>query len=141
MPSDSLYYKDLAHKIPLGHLFRAFLACALDHKSLANAMTEKTLKTLLEEGQLLSQLSTLAAHRQSESSLLLAALPSDIRANVTHAGLSGENKVTLTTNVAAWASRIRYMEPEIVERLKAAGFAVSSVRVRVVPPPDSSADR
>lgn len=87
---------------------------------------------------------TLSILRQQldERELLLsrvrAVLPARLVDEVVSAGMT-ERVLTLGTTRASWASRLRYVAPEIARKLgEEHGLRIERIRIRVIRPPGAS---
>lgn len=70
--------------------------------------------------------------RQATLNQLKTLLPPHIAAKIATAGLDG-GRLSIGVASAAWASRLRYMAPELRQSLgQALGIRIDSVRIRVV---------
>ena len=70
--------------------------------------------------------------RRATLDQLKSFLPANIAARIATAGLEG-GRLSIGVASAAWASRLRYMAPELRASLgKALGVKIDSVRIRVV---------
>lgn len=96
-------------------------------------MTEKTLKDLLAGGPTaLAGLASAAADRERQDQVLKASLPERIRGLVLTVAPQDEIVIVKASN-AERASRLRFLEPEILKALADAGFHFTEMRVRVSP--------
>lgn len=93
----------------------------------------RLLKDLLA-GNDLSRLVERAREAGALDARVRALLPDELAAHVTGAVLNGDTVVVLADS-AAWATRIRFMAPELVARLAPRyDGGVARVRVKVRPP-------
>jgi hypothetical protein len=83
------------------------------------------------EGALRRLKSALAA-QESLLARARAALPGEIAPHCVGATLDGP-ALRLLADSAGWATRLRYLGPDLIRRLRAEGIAVASVEVRVLP--------
>ena len=96
-------------------------------------MTEKRLdKLLVDPGSALADLARSAADACSLTNQARAALEPGLRPRLTAAALH-DGELTLSAASSAWASRLRYAAPEIVDALRANGHRIVGVKIRVAP--------
>lgn len=96
-------------------------------------MAEKTLKDLLADGPTaLAGLVSKAADLERQDQVLKAILPARIQPLVAHIATS-DNLVILHAVNAERASRLRFLEPEILAAFDAGGFQYSDLKVQIRP--------
>lgn len=62
---------------------------------------------------------------------LAAALPEDLRGGLVAASISADGQLVLYGRSPAWAARLRYEAPAMLEAARGAGHKADGVRVRV----------
>jgi len=79
----------------------------------------------------LTELERRVRERQATLDQLKAVLPADLAGKIATAGLDG-GRLSIGVTSAAWASRLRYMAPELRRSLgEALGVKIDSVKIRV----------
>ncbi len=95
-------------------------------------MTEKKLADVLGVGiNRLTELASAADARIEEAATLKAALPEDIRDQITSIRDRSDGTLDLRVASGAWCAKIRFREPDILTELRQAGHPYDRIRVRV----------
>lgn len=95
-------------------------------------MSEKKLADVLGVGiNRLTELASAADEQTARAAALKAALPDDIRDQITGIRDKGEGILDLRVASGAWCSKIRFREPDLIIELSQAGFSYDRIRVRV----------
>ena len=96
-------------------------------------MSEKRLDEILGASQQLAGLAGEARRQSAKSTSLIAILPSDYQPHVHTAGIEADGTLTLGCVSAAWASRLRFAEKDLIRRYGQAGVPVARIAARVRP--------
>jgi hypothetical protein len=89
------------------------------------------MKTLLKSSAVLQQIGKRLEEHESLLERVRQQLPSDLASHCRAAVPDGD-RLTLYVDSPAWASRLRYLVPELESRLRSGRRAVRQVRVRVL---------
>ncbi len=102
----------------------------------------RSLSDLLSRtGNKLTALKTRSRQRAEVLAQVRAALPARLAEAVVSAGID-QGRLTIGVVGGAWASRLRYLTESVRTRVGGAtGVAIQSVKVRVVPPPPTAAQK
>ena len=107
---------------------------SLKQENLINPQKPRLLKDLLA-GRGLTDLLARAREAETLEGQVRSLLPPELAAHVTGAALR-EDTVVVLVDSAAWATRLRFLAPELVARLAPRhDGAVTTLRVRIAPPP------
>lgn len=94
------------------------------------------IQKLLNTQGLLAQLKRELAQQQSLLEQVRASVPSPLSEQLLSAVLSGRT-LTLLVHSPVWASRLRYLAPQLLRQLRQQGLAVEQIRPRIVPAQDA----
>lgn len=85
--------------------------------------------------QQLQSLSEAARRHAQASDLVRSALPAELASHCRGAVVAAD-EVTLYVDSPAWATRLRFLAPDLLRQLAGAGLALHRCRIRVLPPGD-----
>ncbi len=98
-------------------------------------MSEQSLKALLgRRDSALGGLKTAAEAAVSLKPEVVAGLAPELRDGVIATALDDAGTLHLTAPSPAWAARLRYAAPDLMDYLRARGIRVAAVTARVAPP-------
>jgi Dna[CI] antecedent, DciA len=102
----------------------------------------RSLSDLLSRtGNKLTALKNRSRQRAEVLAQVRAALPARLAEAVVSAGID-QGRLTIGVVGGVWASRLRYLTESVRTRVAGAtGMAIQSVKVRVVPPPPTAAQK
>jgi hypothetical protein len=92
----------------------------------------KPIRKVLNAPGLLSQLKKELTRQQTLTEQVRASLPPPLNEQLLGASLSGR-RLSLWVNSPAWASRLRYMAPQLLRQLRKQGLAIEHLRPHIVP--------
>ena len=93
-----------------------------------------SLKTLLAGGEgRLADIAREAARRTGLTRRITPHLPADLQPHVQHISVSAAGQATVTVDNAAWATRLRYEQQQLLDALAAEGLRATRIAIKVLP--------